>query len=158
MKGVTVPGDFPMDVTASDHMRPSLHALFLSAALSIVLTSAIAAQTIQSPTIRSTLDSVFTAEQARRGAAVMNEVCANCHFQNWFTGTFLALWDGARVGYFYDLISSTMPEDRPSSLSAREYRDVIAYIFELNGLPAGTRELPDTKRELDKILIKQQTP
>jgi S-disulfanyl-L-cysteine oxidoreductase SoxD len=35
-----------------------------------------------------------------------------------------------------------MPQDRPGSLSAEEYADVVAYILRLNGRPAGERELP----------------
>ena len=88
----------------------------------------------------------------------MKKLCADCHIENWFTGTFLASWNGAPVGYLYDVLSTTMPEDRPGSLTAREYVDVLAYIFELNGLPAGTNELPETKTELNRFLIKQRTP
>ncbi len=36
----------------------------------------------------------------------------------------------------------TMPEDDPGSLSAQEYADVLAYILQLNDLPAGGVELP----------------
>lgn len=38
-----------------------------------------------------------------------------------------------------------MPLDAPGSLSRRTYADIVAYLMQLNGLPAGTAALaPDT--------------
>ncbi len=105
---------------------------------------------------KSVLDGVYTAEQAKRGAALSGEVCAVCHMEDYFTGTFLESWAGASVGALFELIRTTMPQDRPSGLSRQQYADVMAYIFGLNGLPTGEEELPSGKAALEEILIEPQ--
>jgi hypothetical protein len=77
---------------------------------------------------------------------------------DWFKGSFLQAWNGATVGMLYERIRTTMPEDRPSGLKNREYADILAYIFELNGIPPGEEELASRKSELDKILIQWRQP
>ena len=94
----------------------------------------------------TTLDGVYTVEQARRGEELLRDECSACHMQDRFTGRFLQAWNGATVGLLYDRIRTTMPEDR-------EYADIVAYIFELNGIPPGEEELASGKSELDRILI-----
>ena len=101
----------------------------------------------------STEDGVYTVEQALRGEKLLRNECSACHGADWFTGSFLQAWNGATVGMLYDRIRTTMPEDRPSGLKNREYADILAYIFELNGIPPGEEELASRKSELDKILI-----
>jgi mono/diheme cytochrome c family protein len=101
----------------------------------------------------STADGVYTVEQARRGEKLLRDECSACHMQDRFTGRFLQAWNGATVGLLYDRIRTTMPEDRPSGLKTREYADILAYIFELNGIPPGEEELASRKSELDRILI-----
>ena len=44
-------------------------------------------------------------------------------------------------------------QDRPGSLKRQQYVDVLAYIFELNGVPPGEEEMPTRKRALEAILI-----
>ena len=155
MKERTAAGDLLAGMTASFYMSKLLETALLIAGAVVLLAPTMAAQASRNGPTMSTMDSVYTVEQARRGHAVMTKVCADCHIQNWFTGTFLASWAGARVSYLYEVISTTMPEDRPGALTSQEYVDIIAYIFELNGLPAGRRELPHRKETLAAILIKQ---
>ncbi len=102
---------------------------------------------------RSVQDSVYTEEQARRGEELMEDVCGACHMADWFTGTFLQSWAGTKVSALYEVIRTTMPEDRPGALKRQQYADVLAYIFELNGLPPGQDELAATKGALGEILI-----
>lgn len=134
--------------------RPHFPAGLLICLLVVCLTPRVArAQDEPAPGPRSTLDGVFTEEQARRGEALNQKVCGACHMPEWFTGTFMRSWSGATVGMLFDLISATMPEDRPGGLKRREYADVLAYIFELNGLPPGDEELSSRKEVLAEILI-----
>ena len=102
---------------------------------------------------RSTSDGVFTAAQARRGAVVNDEVCVECHEVEEFTGSFMDSWVGAPVSMLFEDISTLMPDDRPGALPSQQYADVLAYIFELNGLPAGDRELSTDMSELSTIII-----
>jgi hypothetical protein len=58
---------------------------------------------------------------------------------------FLDRWREDRLESLFTFIKTTMPGATPGSLDARAYADVVAYILEANGLPAGNRELtPDT--------------
>jgi mono/diheme cytochrome c family protein len=115
----------------------------------------LAAPTAQGQDGKSVLDGVYTVEQAKRGAALNEEACATCHMDDDFTGTLLESWAGASVGALFDLIRTTMPQDRPSGLSRRQYADIMAYILELNGLPAGDEELPTGRAALENILIER---
>ncbi len=102
---------------------------------------------------RSVQDGVYTEEQARRGEERIEDVCAACHMADWFTGTFLQSWAGTTVSALYEVISSTMPLDQPGALKRQQYADILAYIFELNGLPPGQEELGASKGALGEILI-----
>ena len=122
----------------------------------LVLTSARTAAAQADPAAtKSVLEGVYTEEQARRGEKITNDVCGDCHMEDWFTGSLLESWAGATVEMLYELISTTMPEDRPGSLERQQYADVLAYIFELNGLPAGQGELSAKKEALRAILIEK---
>src|SRR5687768_8642955 len=83
---------------------------------------------------------VFTVAQAARGEAVYTTSCALCHTMAQHSGTgFAAAWNGRRVADLYDIIRNTMPLDNPGGLSDQEYVDVVAYMLQLNGVPAGKR-------------------
>lgn len=112
----------------------------------MALVSPLAAQT--------TLDGVYTAPQARSGAAVFKNVCADCHAQSRFQdSTFLKSWSGQSVRDLFELIRTQMPQDNPGTLRRQEYADVLAYIFELNGLPPGDSTLPTDDAALRRIRI-----
>lgn len=104
--------------------------------------------------IDSTIIRIYTAEQAERGAQAYEKSCGLCHQPAQFQGEiFMDAWAGQTVEALYTLIRTTMPYDRPSGLSRKEYTDILAYIFALNGLPAGKVKLPSSIRKLKKILI-----
>lgn len=102
----------------------------------------------------TTLDGVYTAEQARRGEEVFSRRCAACHGTDRFTGAaFVPSWSRAPLSTLYTVIRSQMPFDNPGSLEREAYASVIAYIFRLNGLPAGERALPAHADSLREITI-----
>jgi mono/diheme cytochrome c family protein len=101
----------------------------------------------------TTLDGVYTEEQAERGAEVVEDVCRECHDDEEFVGAFIRSWAGASVAALYDDIYSLMPEDQPGSLPPQQYADVIAYILQLNGLPPGETELGIARESLERVLI-----
>ncbi len=105
---------------------------------------------------QSTLDGVYTVEQARRGEKVTKDVCSACHFQDWFTEILIQSWAGAPLSMLYELMVATMPQDSPGGLTPQQYADVLAYIFELNEFPAGQEELSANKEALRGILIEQK--
>ena len=136
-------------ITTSPYLR-----LFFVGTLVLTSPRTAAAQADPAAT-KSILEGVYTEEQARRGEKITNDVCSNCHMEDWFTGSLLASWAGATVEMLYELISTTMPEDRPASLERQQYADVLAYIFELNGVPTGQEELSADKEALRAILIEK---
>lgn len=101
----------------------------------------------------STRKGIYTVAQAERGKEIMRGICAACHMDEEFMGTFIKSWAGASVGDLFDEVSTKMPEDRPGSLRPRQYAQVLAYIFQLNGLPAGEVLMPSSIEELRKIII-----
>ena len=114
--------------------------------------------------LRSVRDGVFTIAQAERGAQVFEQVCMRCHQPEQFTGPgFIDAWSGQTVDVLFEVISTTMPEDNPSSLKKREYAAVLAFLFSINGIPAGETDLPSLTRKLKQIRIEafsdiQKTP
>ena len=48
-----------------------------------------------------------------------------------------------------------MPEDRPGTLTRQQYADILAYVFKLNGYPAGNSELSGTDEEMKAFRIEE---
>jgi quinoprotein glucose dehydrogenase len=88
----------------------------------------------------------FTADQAARGAVVYASTCARCHaMTQWQGGTFAAGWQGRRLSDFFDLVTTTMPQDNPGGLTQSQFVDVTAYVLQLGGFASGAVALsPDT--------------
>lgn len=106
-------------------------------------------------TARSTLDGVYTERQAQDGRRIHEEHCARCHEPSFYRGAFLAGWQSVPLALLYDTIEMKMPEDAPGSLAPEQYASVLAYVLELNGLPAGRRPLSHERAELAAIRIER---
>lgn len=89
---------------------------------------------------------LYTEEQATDGMAIYTKTCTECHEKADVTSAdFKAKWAGRPVQEFFELIRTTMPDGNPGALSRDEYAKALAYIFKLNGLPAGsTAVMPDS--------------
>ena len=99
---------------------------------------------------------VYTAAQAERGIAVYRSKCASCHAPNRFTDEFFyTSFAGKPMWEMFDVISDSMPEDDPGSLTKEQYADVIAYLLKLNNFPAGDADLPTDKDALSAILFEK---
>ena len=109
-----------------------------------------------SPSGSSVLDGVFTSGQASRGEQRFGQVCAACHSTNEFRGgRFRIKWVGQTAGDIFNLVSTTMPEGDPGSLSLEDYANLLAYFLSLNGYPAGEEPLPADVSALQNIRIEQ---
>jgi mono/diheme cytochrome c family protein len=97
------------------------------------------------------LDGVYTEQQAQRGQERYEAICAACH-----EGTepeanppkgseFIEKWRGAPLSFLYNFIRTSMPGDKPGTLSAKEYVDVTAYLLQANGYRAGASDLTTEK-------------
>lgn len=107
-------------------------------------------------------DGLYSAEQAARGAEAYRATCSSCHALDLRGNSnspglrgigFLFVWEGRSLGELYNSIRTTMPQESPNSLTQGQYLDILAYILEQNGYPAGGANLADAPGELDAIVI-----
>ncbi|MCG8414315.1 MAG: hypothetical protein MI746_08865 [Pseudomonadales bacterium] len=102
----------------------------------------------------STLDGIFTAEQAQRGEGLFNQHCTRCHSIQEFTGrSFDAVWTGTPAAALYLRIANTMPLDQPGSLGNSQATALFAHILSENGMPAGESPLEADLEFMAGILI-----
>ena len=91
-------------------------------------------------------EGVYTAAQAESGRAMYERECAVCHQSN-LQGTFeapqlagesfLRFWGDLSPGDLFVRISGSMPPGQAGSLTDEAYLDVVAYLLQANGAPAG---------------------
>ena len=112
---------------------------------------------------RTVWDGVYTEDQSKRGEAAYVEECSNCHGRDLegadmtpgLTGlAFTANWDGLTVGDLFERIRTSMPLNRPGSLSRQQNADILSYLLRFNRFPAGKEELPRDLLPLKQILMK----
>jgi len=112
-------------------------------------------------------DGVFTADQSQRGERLASAACSSCHGDK-LIGTdigpalmgegFLSNWSGATAGDLFEKLQTTMPADGPGTLKPQQYADLLAYIFNINGFPAGSGEVAPDKAALKLVTIKAKKP
>lgn len=103
---------------------------------------------------KSVWTGVFTESQAARGDTEHQTNCTTCHGTEKYAGeAFTTNWIGRTAFDLFDQLKTTMPDDNPGSLSAQQYVDIIAFIFKVNGLPAGTDSLTTDTEALRLIKI-----
>ena len=95
---------------------------------------------------------VYTAAQAESGRAIYERECAACHqtsLQGSFEApqlageSFLRFWGDLSPGDLFDRISDSMPPEEAGSLTDEAYVDVVAYLLQANGAPAGGTALTE---------------
>lgn len=108
---------------------------------------------------------VYSVDQGKRGKAHYDAFCAPCHVGD-LSGTlaadtgapplrgapFMTSMEQKGVAAVFDYIKATMPADDPSSLEDDEYVDILAYLIQANGFPAGAREL--TAADLPRVRVR----
>lgn len=77
-------------------------------------------------------------EQGLRGREVFTKNCAECHTKSDITGQdFKIKWHTRPVYELFDVIRTTMPDDKPGSYTPEQYIDVVAYLLRMNGAAFG---------------------
>jgi len=96
---------------------------------------------------RTVLDGVYTDVQAKRGEAQYGIHCAQCHEGADVDGPplsgdpFVDRWREDSLDSLFTFVRTKMPRDRPGKLGEAAYRDILAFLLQLNGYPAGSAEL-----------------
>ena len=117
--------------------------------------------------MRSVWDGVFTQEQARRGERLAVEQCVSCHGDRLTGGEsapplagelFNSTWDGVPLSDLADRIRTTMPQDKPSSLSRQQTADLVAYMLNLGTFPPGGSPLGTESSVLAQIKFESIRP
>jgi S-disulfanyl-L-cysteine oxidoreductase SoxD len=101
------------------------------------------------PAAQSLLAGAYTEEQALRGRDAYYEHCLQCHGAT-MAGVdkapplagpqFVSTWAGAPLAALVARIS-TMPPEKPASLSQEQRVDILTYLLWYNGLPLGNEPL-----------------
>lgn len=123
----------------------------MKAWLALLLCGCSALAAAQTPTL---LDGVFSKAQAQRGKTAYVRSCQGCHSSNLqgegiepplIGSLFIDAWREDKLFSLYDFIATRMPKEgrkaSPGSLTQQQYLDIVAWILERNGFPAGTQEL-----------------
>lgn len=134
-------------------MRPARHTnIILAGAFVLGISGA------QSPV--SVWDGVYSDAQAARGAALYQTGCASCHGDKLqgkgqtptLAGSgFVMNWNGMTVGDLFDKIQTSMPADKPGSLSREQNAGLVAYLLSANKFPSGAAELSSNAERLRQI-------
>src|SRR5271155_5951305 len=115
--------------------------------------------TVASPQISSASASWYTTAQAANGAKAYKKACASCHGANLQGGMAPALvgkqfwltYGGKKVSTLWSAVHTQMPMSAPGSVSAKDSTNIMAFLLQKNGVPAGTTPLDDTA-DLSKVL------
>jgi mono/diheme cytochrome c family protein len=117
-----------------------------------------AAQAPAKPAGPSTLDGVYTDEQASRGKDVYAGSCRSCHSPMSHTGaTFNKWWRGKPLSDLFTFVSTRMPKNDPGSLAPDDVADVVAYLLKMNAMPVGPAELPPDVDSLKRFRIEAKS-
>lgn len=109
---------------------------------------------------RTTLDSVYTLEQAERGQAAYARECARCHAATLegadaapalVGSAFTSAWSGQPLAALHERIVTAMPTDTPGVYGKAMVTDVIAFLLKTNGLPPGAAPLTHEQQALQAI-------
>jgi len=133
---------------------------YFAASVALCLMPLTAAQT------RTVWDGVYTDAQAERGRASYQQSCVGCHRDDLrgdntapsLVGeSFTFLWGDMEIGELSARIQKLMPPERPGSLPAQTYIDIVAFMLQKNAFPAGSVELSADPAALH-ILITASRP
>jgi len=114
----------------------------------------------------SKVPALYTTDQATKGALAYYQNCAMCHGPNLdgqpagYSGPALKGKDFADPSYnfhvsdIFNFVSKQMPAATPGSLSHEEYEQIMAFILQQNGYPAGPKALVYAEAEKSSVPIR----
>lgn len=118
------------------------------------------------PQNRTTVwDGVYTDDQAVRGQQLYKAQCGYCHRDNLTGGgseagapalkgpIFTIRWRDQPLADMFVTIGTTMPQNKPDSLTPQMVIDIISFLLKSNDIPAGATELPPDLERLKTIFM-----
>ncbi len=116
----------------------------------------------------STRDAIYTAQQAQAGASLYVQSCIECHGAT-LRGSdagpalvgagFWTKWGGQSLAALYQITQSTMPVNNPNGFNSVQYANLVAFMLQQNGLPAGETAMADNAGALVAIRLEEsETP
>lgn len=120
---------------------------------------------LQAQAAKTQWDGIYTEDQAKRGAPLYEQHCAACHGPDLTGGEmapglagseFASNWNDLSVGDLFDRIRQSMPQNAPGTLTRAQNADILAFMFQKGGAPAGSAELPGDSQVLAGIKLSAQ--
>ena len=104
---------------------------------------------------------VYTTAQAERGKASFNSSCLRCHGDKLQGNTapalsgdrFFTTWGSEPIASLFAKIRDTMPPNFGTSIDDQVKLDIVTYILQTNGYPAGPGELTQNGNDLASAQI-----
>ena len=104
-------------------------------------------------------DGWYTSQQAAAGAKAYKTKCASCHGATLQGGMgpslvgrpFWQAFGGKKVSTLWSSVHTELPMMAPNSVPATNSINIMAFLLQKNGIPAGATPLDDTV-DLSKIL------
>jgi cytochrome c5 len=94
------------------------------------------------------------ARQLDVGEQWYRSVCLECHASgNLMNPDFRLAWRGKSALDLFSRVRSTMPQNRPGTLSQGTYAAIVAYLMKANGLPVGSRRVSSDSTALASIRL-----
>ena len=109
---------------------------------------------------KTTWDKVYTAEQAARGEKLYADNCATCHGESLggvemappLAGdVFNSNWEGVSLNDLFERMRTSMPQNKPGSLSRAQNADILAHMLKVGNFPAGDAPLDGQAGALTQI-------
>lgn len=109
---------------------------------------------------------VYTTTQAERGKATFLVTCQRCHNAD-LSGDrgpalkgerFMTSWGGGSVTRLFEKIRDTMPPFATSTLDDQTKLDIVTFILQTNGFPAGGKDLALADLESVDIVAQDEVP
>jgi quinoprotein glucose dehydrogenase len=109
---------------------------------------------------KTTWDKVYTADQAARGEKLYADNCAACHGDSLggvemappLAGdTFNSNWEGVALSDLFERMRTSMPQNKPGSLSRAQNADILAHMLKVGNFPAGDAPLDGQAGALAQI-------
>ena len=112
-------------------------------------------------------DGVYTREQADRGEKLYTDRCARCHGDTLqgieaapalVGSVFYNNWEGETLDALFERMRTSMPLDRPGSLTRAENADILAYMLRSAEYPTGTMTLDAQGGALTRVRVVMYRP